>query len=84
MELIFWVVAFMVLCVPLVWGLADMYACYRFSRTKGLDKTASVWHWFNIKSLLATQGERLIKLFPWLSKDLAEVLGVRPDDGEVT
>jgi len=84
MALIFWVVAFMVLCVPIVWGLLDMYGCYRFMRNKEVDDTAGALWWWQCKAMLTTQPRRMIKAFPWLSQDLAEHAGLRPDDGEIT
>jgi hypothetical protein len=67
-----------------IWGLIDMYGCYRFGRTDGIDFTASILRWWQIKSLVATQAKRMLEKFPWLSQDLAERWGVRPDDGRVT
>lgn len=78
------ILAVFLLCIPIVWGLADMYGCYRFGRGKKIDRSASLLRWWQVKSMMATQPGRMVEKFPWLSKDLAEQWGVRDDDGEVT
>ena len=68
----------------IVWGALDVYAMLRFRKNNGIDKTAIMGNWLNLKWMFASQTERLIKMFPWLSQDLSEVLGVKRDDGEVS
>lgn len=67
-----------------IWGAVDIYGWYRFGRNPKIDWTASVLRWWQIKSQVATQPERMLKLFPWLSKDLSEEWGVSDEDGEIT
>ena len=66
------------------WGLGDLYMYYRFSRGKGVDKTAAFWNWFNTKWCLASQTELMAEKLPFISKDLSEVVGVKDDDGRIT
>ena len=61
-----------------------MYGLYRFARKKEVDKTASLLHWWEIKSLFATQSEAMVKKFPWLAMDLSEDRAVTDEDGKVT
>ncbi len=70
--------------IPWIWGVMDMYALYRFSRKKGIDKTAALIHWWEVKGMITTQWRNMVEKFPWLAKDLAEDRGIRPDDGKVT
>jgi len=67
-----------------LWGLADMYGCYRFARRPEYDKTASVLHWWEVKSLFATQSKAMIKKFPWLGMDLSEDRELTDEDGKIT
>lgn len=73
------------LLLPFVlWALADIYICYRFVRKPEVDTTAGVtWYWA-CKWSFASQTKLVVEKFPWLSKDLTEALGIRPDDGETT
>ncbi len=66
------------------WGLGDLYMYYRFSRGKGVDKTAAFWNWFSVKWCLASQTELMAEKLPFISKDLSEVVGVKEDDGRIT
>lgn len=67
-----------------VWGAADMYGCYRFARKPLIDFTAAILHWWEVKSLFATQYKAMVKIFPWLSMDLSEDREVTDDDDEIT
>jgi hypothetical protein len=71
--------------VPFVlWALADMYVCYRLVRKPEVDSTAGVtWYWA-LKWSFASQTKTMVKKLPWMSQDLTEALGIRPDDGKVT
>lgn len=67
-----------------LWGVADMYICYRFVRKPEVDSTAGVTWWWALKWSFASQTKTMVEKLPWISKDLTEALGIRPDDGETT
>jgi hypothetical protein len=67
-----------------LWGLADMYMCYRFIRRPEVDYTAGVAWWWSAKWVFALKTRFLAPLLPFISKDLTEALGIRADDGEIT
>ena len=70
--------------LPALWGLADMYVCYRLVRKEEVDSTAGVtWYWA-LKWAFASQTRVMVQKLPWLSQDLTEALGIRPDDGRIT
>lgn len=67
-----------------LWGLADMYVCYRMIRKPEVDWTAgTTWYWV-VKWGFGSQTKRMAELLPFLSKDLTEALGIRPDDGKIS
>lgn len=70
--------------IPWFWGMIDLYMAYRFARENGTDKSASFTNWIAWKWSCVTQMEHIVKLVPFLSKDLTEIYGIRPDDGKVT
>ena len=66
------------------WGLADMYVCYRLIRKPEVDSTAgTTWYWA-LKWAFASQTKIMVEKLPFLSKDLTEALGIRPDDEKTT
>ena len=75
----------LVLMVPFVlYAVADMYVCYRMIRKPEIDRTAGVlWFWC-LKWAFGSQTRRMAEILPWLSQDLTEALGIRPDDGEIS
>jgi hypothetical protein len=75
---------YLLLAIPLLWGLADMYICYRFIRKPEVDYTAGVHWWWDLKWAFGSQTRIMASKLPWLSKDLTEALGIRPDDGRIT
>ena len=70
--------------IPWIWGLLDMYGLYRFAREEDVDKTAALLHWWEVKALFTTQSKAMAKLFPCLSMDLSEDRKVTKEDGEIT
>lgn len=70
--------------IPYIWGLADMLGCKRFADRPDIDFTAAILHWWEIKSLFATQSKAMVKKFPWLAMDLSEDREVTDQDNEVT
>ena len=70
--------------IPWIWGLLDMYGMYRFSRSKVIDTTAALLHWWEVKALYTTQAKAMVKLFPWLGMDLSEDRKVTKEDGRVS
>ena len=78
------VVFLFLFALPWLWGVIDMLGCHRFARKPEYDYTASVLHWWEIKSLFATQSKAMVKLFPWLSMDLSEDRDVTEEDGKIT
>jgi len=73
-----------IFAIPVLWGLADMYICYRFIRKPEIDSTAGTKWWWDLKWSFASQTKALVVKLPWLSQDLTEALGIRPDDGKIT
>ena len=72
-------------CVALsVWGLLDIYAMMRFRKNKGIDQTAILGNWINLKWMFASRVKEMTAKHPWLGQDLSEVLGEKPDDGNVS
>lgn len=69
---------------PWLWGVLDMTRCHRFARKPEIDYTAAVLHWWEVKSLFATQSKAMVKKFPWLAMDLSEDREVTDEDGEIT
>ena len=67
-----------------LWGLADMYMCYRFIRQPEVDYTAGTAWWWSSKWVFALRARVLKDILPFISKDLTEALGIRPDDGKVS
>lgn len=67
-----------------LWGLADMYVCYRLVRKPQVDSTAGVtWYWV-LKWSFASQVRVMVEKLPFLSQDLTEAMGIRGDDGDIT
>jgi len=66
-----------------LWGLADMYICYRWIRKPEVDYTAGTLTYWMTKWLTVTQSAWLAKKLGYPGKDLSEILG-KPDDGKVT
>ena len=77
-------VVLLLFALPWLWGIADMVGCKRFSDKPEYDRTAAILHWWEVKSLFATQAPAMIEKFPWLGMDLSEDRGVTPEDNEVT
>ena len=73
------------LLLPFVlWGVADMYICYRFIRKPEVDYTAgTTWYWAT-KWAFVTQTKIMAEKLPFLRQDLTEALGIRPDNKETT
>jgi len=63
-----------VLGILAFWGLMDLFMAYRFSRGEGVDRSASLWNWFSLKWCLASQTARIVKVLPFISKDLSDVV----------
>lgn len=65
-------------------GLCDLYIAYRFIRKPQIDSTAGfTWYWAS-KWAFATQTKTMAEKLPFLSQDLTEALGIRPDDNKTT
>ena len=72
------------LVLPILWGLADMYICYRWVRKPEVDFTSgALTYWFT-KWLSVTQSKLLAEKLGYPGQDLSEILRVKPDDGEIT
>jgi len=72
------------LVIPALWGLADMYICYRWIRKPEVDYTAGTLTYWMTKWLSVTQSKLLAKKLGYPGQDLSEILKVKPDDGEIT
>jgi len=75
-----------VVAIPWLIGILDLYKTYRFVRKPQVDSTAGFLWYHVITWNLASQTERFVKIFPWISKDLTEAFGVKEnaDDGRIT
>jgi len=72
------------LLIPALWGLLDMYICYRWVRKPEVDNTAgTLTYWFT-KWLSVTQAKMLAEKLGYPGQDLSEILKIRPDDGDIT
>ena len=71
------------IAVPWINGMLDFYMAYRFTKENGGDKSAIGFNWLAFKWSWVTQLAYIIKMVPFLSKDLTENFGIRPDDGKV-
>ena len=67
-----------------LWGLADMYMCYRFIRQPEVDYTAGTAWWWSAKWVFALRTKLLAPLLPFISDDLTEALNLRDKDGKIT
>lgn len=67
-----------------LWGLLDIYAMMRFRKNHKIDKTAIMGNWINLKWMFASRAEEMAAKHPWLSQDLSEVLGEKPDDNRIS
>lgn len=67
-----------------LWGLADMYICYRWVRKPEIDATAGTLTFWMTKWLTVTQSRWIAEKLGYPGQDLSEILRVRPDDGKVT
>lgn len=79
-----WILFTLIVALPWVWGVADMIGCKRFAARPEIDYTAGVLHWWEVKSLFATQSKAMVKKFPWLAMDLSEDRKVTKEDKKIT
>lgn len=83
-------VLFMLLiAVPWLNGMFDIYMGYRFQRNARegghpADKTAFWLNWIAFKWAWLHNAARIVKAMPFLQRDLSENFGIRPDDGRTT
>lgn len=70
--------------VPWLFGMIDLYMAYRFSKENGTDRSAAFTNWVALKWSCVTQLKHIVKMVPFLSKDLTEIYGIREDDGRIT
>lgn len=73
-----------ILSIFALWGLIDLYMMYRFVRKDEVDTTAGFLIWVMLKWSFASQTKLMAEKLPFISQDLTEMLGIRPDDGEIT
>ena len=74
----------LLVAVPWVWGMIDLYTMYRFGRDNGGDKTAAALHWIGFKWSWVSQSKKIVQALPFFKQDLTELFGIREDDGRVT
>jgi hypothetical protein len=67
-----------------LWGLFDIYICYRWVRKPEIDTTAGVSTYWWTKWLSVTKSKQLAEKLGYPGQDLSEALRIIPDDGEVT
>jgi len=81
----FWQVLGWILLAPIITvGLLDLYMWYRFARKEEVDFTASFMIWLSLKWAFALHTKMMAEKLPFISQDLTEMLGIRPDDGKIT
>ena len=74
-----------ILAIPALWGLADLYIAWRFLRdAENADKTAFFFNWIAFKWAWTNQSKAIVEKLPFFQKDLTETFGIREDDGRVT
>jgi len=73
-----------VVAVPWIFGVIDLYILYRFRRDNGGDQTAALLHWVGWKWSWVSCSRQIVEALPFFKKDLTELFGIRPDDGKVT
>ena len=70
--------------IPWLFGVIDLYMAHRFAKENGTDKSAAFTNWIAWKWACVTQLKHIVKLVPFMSKDLTEIYGIREDDGRTT
>lgn len=75
---------FLIVAFLTIWGALDVYAMMRFRNKAKVDQTAIMGNWINLKWMFASRHKEMVAKHPWLTQDLSEVLGEKPDDGQVS
>lgn len=80
-----WLTVFVVVvAVPWVWGMTDLYIAYRFRRDNDVDQTAFLLNWFAFKWSWVSVSDKIVEAMPFFKRDLTETFGIRKDDGRTT
>lgn len=74
----------LLIAIPWLNGVLDFIMAYRFAKNHHTDKTAALLNWNAFKWSWLHQLEAMVKAMPFLSRDLTENFGIRPDDGRTT
>lgn len=74
----------LLVALPWVWGVIDLYIMFRFRRDNGGDRTAVALHWIGWKWSWVSCSKIIVEKMPFFKKDLTELFGIREDDGKVT
>ena len=80
------VLLMLIVGVPWLWGVIDLYIAYRFRRDNRAEKdqTAFLLNWVAFKWSWISVNDKIVEAMPFFKKDLTETFGIRPDDGEIT
>jgi hypothetical protein len=75
-----------VVAIPWIWGMIDLYTAYRFYRDNKSekDKTAFLLNWLAFKWGWTNYADVIVEKMPFFKKDLTETFGIRDDDGRIT
>lgn len=75
-----------VVAVPWIWGVGDLYIALRFRReARGkVDRTAFLLNWVAFKWGWVNYWHKIVDAMPFFEKDLTENFGIRKDDGRIT
>lgn len=81
-------IVLLLLLVALPWlnGVADLYMAFRFRREvkTEADQTAFFLNWFAFKWSWVNYSHKIVEALPFFQKDLTETFGIRDDDGRIT
>lgn len=70
--------------VPWLNGVLDLYMAHRFKKSTKSDQTAFFLNWNAFKWGWLHTADEIVEKLPFFKKDLSETFGIRPDDGRIT
>lgn len=80
MFIIYFVLFVIVIALPWLNGVLDLYMGLRFARDNATDKTNAPLNWIALKWLMITKLEMIVTKLPFLRKDLSEIFLDFDDD----
>ena len=80
------VLLLLLVAIPWLNGVADLYMAWRFRREvkEEADQTAFFLNWFAFKWSWVNYAHKIVEKLPFFQKDLTETFGIRDDDGRIT